>query len=644
MIDYIVQNYGSDIFLIGSDYIYPRKSNEQVGDYANKRGANIVGEVYLPLGTTNFSNVINQIKLKKPSAVLSTLVGKSNVHFYRSYYKHGSSPIFSPTITEIEVKAIGSKYMESHYGCSGYFQSLDTAENQQFVKEFKEHNGREQVLSSRIMNAYIAVQMLLQAICKCRSTSRPRILESLKGNNFLTPAGIVKVDPTFHLERPIRIGRVNQNGQFNITWDSDSSVPAKVMHSSVESLRTDVNWPAILDTWSEDNKIASVVLNSESKIIYINPKAYQILGLRIGNYVDVNSLYKLPSIMSFNMKILTNESFYIINLTEKAEYIPKDQHSVEFTFDRIQTKNSLFIKELSTAKIASQSDSNIIILGETGSGKEVLARSIHNQSSRCNGPFIAINMGAIPKELIYSELFGYIEGSFTGARKGGAMGKFEAAHKGTLFLDEIGEMPLDIQVSLLRVIEERKVTRIGDVKERPIDIRIIAATNKNLNEEIAYNGTFRSDLFYRLNVFSITIPPLRQRKEDIHELAITFLQALGELNKTGPKQISQRALKILHNHHWPGNIRELRNVIEYAFHFIKDGGLLEDIHLPHYLQELKLNDQVLNTSLQSMEQDVIIQALKQSESIVETAKKLGISRGTLYRKMKKWNIPRSLLN
>ena len=133
-----------------------------------------------------------------------------------------------------------------------------------------------------------------------------------------------------------------------------------------------VYWTTILDTWSEDNKIASVVLNSENKIIYINPKAYQILGLRIGNYVDVDSLYKLPSIMSFNMKILTNESFFIINLTEKTEHIPKDQHSVEFAFDRIQTKNSLFIKELSTAKIASQSDSNIIILGETGSGKKCL--------------------------------------------------------------------------------------------------------------------------------------------------------------------------------------------------------------------------------------------------------------------------------
>ncbi len=316
----------------------------------------------------------------------------------------------------------------------------------------------------------------------------------------------------------------------------------------------------------------------------------------------------------------------------------------EYQFGRIVTYSPSFQKELHATKINSQSDASVLILGETGSGKEVLARAIHEQSPRKNGPFVALNAGAIPRELIASELFGYTEGAFTGSRKGGSMGKFEVADGGTLFLDEIGEMPLKLQVSLLRVLEERKVVRIGDHKERPINVRVIAATNRNLKEEIAYQGSFRSDLYYRLNVFTIHLPPLRQRIEDIATLSTQFLKQFHEQYGKGPCNLSDSILQRLQSYSWLGNIRELRNIMERAFLLAVDAPAILPIHLPGELNKAEnINSLPSVANLKDMEKQMVEQALRESMSVTEAAKKLGITRSTLYRKINQWKIDKVLL-
>lgn len=224
---------------------------------------------------------------------------------------------------------------------------------------------------------------------------------------------------------------------------------------------------------------------------------------------------------------------------------------------------------LHIAHTAAFSDANVLITGDSGTGKEIVAHAIHQASSRRDEPFIAINCSAIPKELLPSELFGYVPGAFTGANPKGKKGKFEEAHKGTLFLDEIADLPLESQVQLLRVIQEQEITRIGSNNPIPIDVRIIAATNKNFQNEIS-RGKFREDLYYRLNVIPIKLPSLNERREDIPLLAEYFIKRCSKKHFKGPFHITKEAMEILQNYNWPGNIRELQNAIEFAVHFTKD--------------------------------------------------------------------------
>ncbi|UUZ91782.1 sigma 54-interacting transcriptional regulator [Paenibacillus sp. P25] len=223
-----------------------------------------------------------------------------------------------------------------------------------------------------------------------------------------------------------------------------------------------------------------------------------------------------------------------------------------------------FQRTLHELRRVAPTDATVYLLGETGTGKEVIAQSIHENSPRKNGPFVAVNCGAIPKELMESELFGYAEGAFTGARRSGYKGKFEQANHGTLFLDEIGEIPPSMQVALLRVLQERKVTPLGSLKEVPLNIRIIAATHRDLRQ-LVDEGKFREDLYYRLHVYPINVPPLRERKEDIPYLVRYFCDKLGwNLPLTPP--FWERLME----YHWPGNIRELMNVLERQ-HILNQG-------------------------------------------------------------------------
>lgn len=334
-----------------------------------------------------------------------------------------------------------------------------------------------------------------------------------------------------------------------------------------------------------------------------------------------------------------------------------------YTVDNLigQSSQINYVKNLCLK--ASKSISNVLILGESGTGKELVAQSIHNASSRRNEPFIAINCGALPKGLIESELFGYEGGSFTGANKEGKPGKFELADGGTIFLDEIGDMPLDTQVNLLRVLQDKEIVRIGGSKPKPIDIRVIAATNKNLFKSIQ-NNSFREDLYYRLNVFTINVPPLRERIKDIQILAEHFINYYNKALNKNVININESALEAFKKYSWPGNIRELENIIERAINIVETN-VITVKDLPFLLQELVLvnshqehketiiYDKLDNINISSnndfnadlsdkkmnLEKDELIRALTiNNGNAVKSSQLLGISRRTLYRKLDKYNI------
>ena len=286
-------------------------------------------------------------------------------------------------------------------------------------------------------------------------------------------------------------------------------------------------------------------------------------------------------------------------------------------------------------------DTTVILLGETGVGKEVLAHYIYKNSTRANNSFIKVNCGAIPPALIESELFGYDKGAFTGASSTGKMGLFELANKGTLFLDEVGELPKDMQVKLLRAIQEQEILRVGGTKAIKINTRIIAATNRNL-EELVQQNKFREDLYYRLTVFPIYIPPLRIRKNDIVPLAKTFLERLNK--KYGfRKSLTAISLQLLHEYNWPGNIRELKNVIERAVVIsTKDEITPHDLHIHVHggLNEKPLSTKEkatplpenLKETLESIEYNYLKSAYEQYGNVRDAAKSLGITASTFVRK------------
>lgn len=320
--------------------------------------------------------------------------------------------------------------------------------------------------------------------------------------------------------------------------------------------------------------------------------------------------------------------------------------TARFTFDSIIGTSAPIRHVIEVAKMAAQSDSNVLILGESGTGKELLAQSIHNASDRANGPFIAINCGSLPKGLIESELFGYEGGAFTGASKEGHPGKFELAAGGTIFLDEIGDMPLELQTTLLRVIQTREVVRIGGRHPKKIDVRIMAATNVNLSQS-AQNKSFRNDLYYRLNVLSITIPPLRQRTDDIPVLIDRFIQVYNQSMGKAVTGLTAQALGLMMNYNWPGNVRELENVIERALN-LTQANLITEAELPQEIL-LKASPETAKPDLTSKyfpaelgknkEESRILAILEQEEGNVTNASvTLGIPKRTLYRKLQKYNI------
>ena len=299
------------------------------------------------------------------------------------------------------------------------------------------------------------------------------------------------------------------------------------------------------------------------------------------------------------------------------------------------------------AEKASKSTSTVLIQGESGTGKELFARAIHFHSDRDKRPFIPINCAAIPEQLLESELFGYEDGAFTGARRGGKAGKFELANKGTIFLDEIGDMPIHLQTKLLRVLQEYVIEKIGGKESIPIDVRIIAATNKDLEKKVL-EGEFRQDLFYRLNVIPLNIPPLRHRKDDIVILVDYLLDKCNSKLGKNISKIDDASLETFMDYEWPGNVRELENTIEYAVNMC-GSSVIKCIDLPNRLKvaenTLMSSENVGIVPIKELEKKEIEKALEHfghsKQAITKAAEALELSRATLYRKLKEYGIKQS---
>lgn len=307
-----------------------------------------------------------------------------------------------------------------------------------------------------------------------------------------------------------------------------------------------------------------------------------------------------------------------------------------FHFNEICGQNNRFVRTLHHLQLAAKSDSNVLLLGESGTGKDVFAQAIHSGGTRKNGPYIAINCASIPRDLIANELFGHSEGAFTGSRRGGNTGKFEAADCGTLFLDEIAETSLEFQAALLRVVEEKAIVRVGGTSVRPVDVRIIAATNKNILEEIR-KGNFRSDLYYRLNVFTIEMTPLRDRKDDIPLLIDNFIKKYGGATGRNITRISDSVLRILSSYPWPGNIRELQNVIERMINVAQGEELSADL-IPDEILHWQYQDGGSDPSATAREKEAIMQMMGIGIPRNKIAQKMNMARSTFYRKLKGYGL------
>jgi two-component system response regulator HydG len=302
-------------------------------------------------------------------------------------------------------------------------------------------------------------------------------------------------------------------------------------------------------------------------------------------------------------------------------------------------KSKRFLEVLKLAEHVSPTESTVLIQGESGTGKEVVARYIHNLSNRVDGPFLSINCGALPENLLESELFGHVKGSFTGAVRD-KQGLFAAARGGSFFLDEVGEMPPSLQVKLLRVLQEREAIPVGATEAIPVDVRIIAATNRDLEEEIR-RGNFRSDLFYRLNVIAINLPPLRERRDDLLLLIESFLQALAQESGAEAKALASEALDAVMVYEWPGNVRELENALEHAV-VLSRGNLIDGASLPERITKRRKEPLVAERSYRNPTLEVIERAyimwVLQAEGGNKTraAEVLGIDPSTLYRKLSRY--------
>lgn len=362
-----------------------------------------------------------------------------------------------------------------------------------------------------------------------------------------------------------------------------------------------------------------------------------VKAMRLGAYDYLSKPIDLDELEILLEKIIENK-----NLKSEVSFL-KQQLQEKFKIDSFISSSSKMQEVLSVAARAAESKATVLITGESGTGKEVLAKSIHYISSRKDKSFVAVNVPALPETLLESELFGHEKGAFTGADKA-RIGRFELADKGTIFLDEIGDIPMNLQVKLLRVLQEHKIERLGSNESIDIDVRVIAATHQNLHQKIK-EGTFREDLFYRLNVISINIPPLRERKEDILPLIEHFIKKYAEENNKSGIEISKEAIDYLMKYNYPGNVRELENIIERAV-VLSRQNIITVNDLPSNVKGFKTEtdpileeNKTLNEQVEALEKKLIYDALMKANGNQSLAgRMLGITERNLRYKMQKYGI------
>lgn len=392
------------------------------------------------------------------------------------------------------------------------------------------------------------------------------------------------------------------------------------------------------------------VIKDMGDIKRLNKIAYREITMYVKNRrVECN--------VSINPVVMNEKHTGFVILAKKADTVRTMVNKIagfssKYDFDNILTQNARMKGIIEDARRIAKSDCTVLITGESGTGKELFAHSIHNGSKRCSGPFVAINCSALPKDLVESELFGYEKGSFTGASKEGNPGKFELANGGTIFLDEIGELPLEIQPKLLRVLDNHAITRIGGKYERDLNVRVIAATNRNLFKEVKLKN-FRSDLYFRLNVFNINLIPVRERREDIEMFIKFFLEKLAQKNKVKINNIDEEFIDVVKNYEWPGNVREIENVVQRVYYLSEKGRITKAL-LPDYIMNYRkssIEDDMKFSSdsdnefkpeiqtLDQVEEQLIIKALRHCNgNVVNASKLINMGKSTLYRKIKKYNL------
>lgn len=471
------------------------------------------------------------------------------------------------------------------------------------------------------------------------------------------------------------IGVLNMSGNCNSAHRHTLGIVVAAAYS-IENEISLLRSHELVDTTLESISDGMIIVDDLYKINKMNNIAEKILGLEKEEYcgMDIRNILRdvsFDNIVSMKTKVLEYVDCDFITpnkriaCSAKISPIKTDRLLIGFvilfkeirylhntvnviagnkaiySFEDILTENDSMKRAIKNAKKFARTSGCILIEGESGTGKELFAHSIHNYSSRKEGPFLAVNCASLPRDLVESELFGYEKGTFTGALTEGKPGKFELANGGTIFLDEIGELPLDLQAKLLRVLDDYTITRIGGKYSKKLDIRVIVATNRDLYEEIKKDN-FREDLYYRLNVFSIKIPPLRERIDDVKVCMEYFLGKLNQVNFTS-KEISEDFLYYAKKYSWKGNVRELENIIERSY-YLSDGDLITKDYLPDEIlnleppfEEVPIDNRVL--SIDEAERKTIINALIASRgNAIEASKTLNVSKSTIYRKINKHNI------
>ena len=438
-------------------------------------------------------------------------------------------------------------------------------------------------------------------------------------------------------QREVLTGYLNKKGYHILSAESGEEGIKLISRNSVDIVLSDFKMPdrtglEVLEEVKRINpEISFVIITAYSTV------ENAVKAMRLGAYDYISKPVDLDELDLMIEKIIENR-----NLKSEIRYL-KSQLQEKHRLTSLISHSPKMEEVLSIASRAAESNASILIMGENGTGKEVLAKAVHYISYRKDGPFVAVNIPALSENLLESELFGHEKGSFTGADRM-RKGRFEIAGGGTIFLDEIGDIPLSMQVKLLRVLQEREIERVGGTEKIPVDVRIISATNRNLGQKIR-EGTFREDLFYRLNIVTIYIPPLKERKEDIVPLIESFINKYSEQNNRSGMEISKEAVDQLLKYNFPGNVRELENIIERAV-VLSRGNLITINDLPMNVKGFKEEistetgqNETMNDKIEALEKSMIYDALaKMNGNQTQAGKLLGITERNLRYKMKKYGI------